>query len=38
MKFLLPRTATLQEPDVEIELDEYRSYKRTKRSSKDKAK
>lgn len=38
MKFLLPRTATLQEPDVEIELDEYRSYKRTKRSLKDKAK
>ena len=38
MKFLLPRTATLQEPDVETDLDEYRSYKRTKRSSKDKAK
>ena len=38
MKFRLPRTAVLQEPDVEIELDEYRSYKRTKRSSKDKAK
>lgn len=32
MKFRLPRTATLEEPDVEIELDEYRSYKRTKRS------
>ena len=38
MKFQLPRTAVLEEPDVEIELDEYRSYKRTKRSSKDKAK
>ena len=38
MKFQLPRTAVLEEPDVEIELDEYRSYKRTKRSPKDKAK
>jgi tRNA (guanine-N7-)-methyltransferase len=38
MKFGLPRTGTLKEPDVEIELDEYRSYHRTKRSSKDKAK
>lgn len=38
MKFQLPRTAVLEEPDVEIELDEYRSYKHTKRSSKDKAK
>ena len=38
MKFQLPHAVTLEEPDVEIELDEYRSYKRTKRSSKDKAK
>ena len=38
MKFRLPHTAVLQEPDVEIELDEYRSYKRTNRSSKEKAK
>ena len=38
LKFLLPRDGVLAEPDVEIELDEYRSYKRTKRSSKEKAK
>ena len=37
-KFQLPRTATLVEPDVEIELDDYRSYHRDKRSSLDKAK
>ena len=33
MCFHLPRTASLTEPDVEIPLDEYRSYHRTKRSS-----
>ena len=38
MKWRLPRTGTLVEPDVEIELDDYRSYHRTKRSSKDTAK
>ncbi len=38
MKFRLPRTCELQEPDVEIELDDYRSYHRTKRSSLEKAK
>lgn len=32
-KFLLPRDAKLVEPDVEIELDDYRSYSRDKRSS-----
>ena len=38
MKFSLPRDGELVEPDVEIELDDYRSYHRDKRSSKDKAK
>lgn len=38
MKFLLPSNGELVEPDVEIPLDEYRSYKRTKRSSKETAK
>ncbi|MBE6261872.1 MAG: tRNA (guanosine(46)-N7)-methyltransferase TrmB [Prevotella sp.] len=38
MKFCLPRDGQLVEPDVEIELDDYRSYHRTKRSSLDKAK
>ena len=38
MKWRLPRTGTLEEPDVEIELDDYRSYHRSKRSSLDKAK
>ena len=38
MKFRLPQEAVLEEPDVEIELDDYRSYHRDKRSSKDKAK
>ena len=38
MKWHLPRTGILSEPDVEIELDDYRSYHRTKRSSLDKAK
>ena len=32
MKFRLPQEGELQEPDVEIELDEYRSYNRSKRS------
>ena len=38
MKWQLPRKGTLEEPDVEIELDDYRSYHRSKRSSLDKAK
>lgn len=38
MKFLLPHTGELREPDVEIELDNYRSFKRTKRSSLETAK
>ena len=38
LKWQLPRTGLLEEPDVEIELDDYRSYHRTKRSSLDKAK
>ena len=38
MKWLLPRTGALEEPDVEIELDADRSYHRSKRSSLDKAK
>jgi tRNA (guanine-N7-)-methyltransferase len=38
MKWQLPREGILEEPDVEIELDDYRSYHRTKRSSLDKAK
>ena len=37
MKFCLPHDGELVEPDVEIELDDYRSYHRDKRSSKDKA-
>ena len=32
MKFHLPQGGELQEPDVEIELDDYRSYNRSKRS------
>ena len=32
IKFLLPQQGELQEPDVEIELDSYRSYNRSKRS------
>ena len=32
MQFLLTREGELSEPDIEIELDEYRSYHRTKRS------
>ena len=38
MKFLLPRKCELVEPDVEIELDDYRSFKRTKRSGLEKSK
>ncbi len=34
MKFGLPRDGELTEPEVEIELDDYRSYHRTKRSPK----
>ncbi len=37
-KFRLPRTGELVEPDIEIELDDYRSYHRDKRSSLEKAK
>ncbi|NDW13167.1 tRNA (guanosine(46)-N7)-methyltransferase TrmB [Bacteroides sp. 214] len=32
IKFCLPHNGTLTEPDVEIELDSYRSYNRSKRS------
>ena len=32
LKFRLPAEGTLNEPDVEIPLDEYRSYHRDKRS------
>ena len=32
LKFHLPQAGELQEPDVEIELDSYRSYNRNKRS------
>ncbi len=35
MKFALPHDGALVEPDVEIPLDEYRSYHRNKRSSLD---
>ena len=38
LKWQLPRQGELSEPDVEIELDDYRSYHRSKRSSLDKAK
>ena len=38
LQFRLPHEGHLEEPDVEIELDDYRSYHRDKRSSKDKAK
>ena len=38
MQWRLPHQVTLEEPDIEIELDDYRSYHRTKRSSLDKAK
>jgi tRNA (guanine-N7-)-methyltransferase len=33
LRFRLPKEGTLVEPDVEIPLDDYRSYHRTKRSS-----
>lgn len=32
IKFHLPQGVTLQEPNIEIELDDYRSYNRSKRS------
>jgi tRNA (guanine-N7-)-methyltransferase len=32
MRFLLPHAGELIEPEVEIELDDYRSYNRSKRS------
>ena len=38
MKFELPHAGEMVEPDIEIELDDYRSYKRTKRSGLDKTK
>ena len=38
MKFCLPQEGELVEPDIEIELDDYRSYKRDKRSTKETAK
>ncbi len=38
MKFQLPHKGELQEPDIEIELDDYRSYHRDKRSSLEKSK
>ena len=38
MRWHLPHAGLLEEPDVEIELDEYRSYHRTKRSSLEKRK
>lgn len=38
LKFRLPHEGELKEPDVEIELDDYRSYHRDKRSGKTTAK
>ena len=38
MKFHLPHDGELVEPDIEIPLDDYRSYRRDKRSSLDAAK
>jgi len=38
MKFLLPQNGQLEESNVEIELDDYRSYKRPKRSGADRKK
>lgn len=35
MKFLLPHEGKLSEPNVEIPMDEYRSYRREKRSGSD---
>lgn len=37
IKFLLPKQGELLEPEIEIPLDDYRSYHRTKRSGKDSA-
>ena len=37
IRMRLPHTATLAEPDVEIPVDDYRSYHRSKRSGKDTA-
>ncbi len=36
LKFLLPQGVSLEEPDEEIELDDYRSYNRSKRSGLEK--
>jgi len=38
MKFCLPKNGPLEEPDVEIPVDDYRSYRRTKRTSRDTSK
>lgn len=38
LKFRLPHATELTEPDVEIELDDYRSYNRSKRSGLERAK
>ena len=38
LKFRLPQEGALEEPDVEIELDDYRSYNRSKRSGLQKSK
>jgi tRNA (guanine-N7-)-methyltransferase len=38
IKFALPKEGTLHELDVEIEMDDYRSYNRSKRSGLEKAK
>ena len=38
LKFHLPREGQLQEPDVEIPLDDYRSYHRSKRTPRETAK
>lgn len=37
LKFRLPQDGLLEEPDVEIELDDYRSYNRSKRSGLEKS-
>ena len=37
LRFHLPQTGTLEEPNVEIPIDTYRSYHRSKRSGKDTA-
>lgn len=38
LRFRLPASVALTEPDVEIELDDYRSYNRSKRSGLERAK